>query len=313
MKVQVLSPTQGGPFYWAKTLADELNHQNIRAVHSWRIKDLLASPFIRDTDIIHAAVPLFFSTFRKPIVLTVKGDIFAERRRWQIPYLLAMKRANVITTPSRYLKERLHLEDAHVIPNAVCPQTYKVVGHCDKSVINILMVTNFAFRDKSEGVIQVIETLERVRKSTEKLISFTVVGGGPFLAHVQKRSRKFSLPVRFTGFIQRPRNELERSDIFLYSSPHDNFPNVLLEAMASGLPVVTNNVGAVGEIIESGSTGFVAESVEEYENLVLRLISDPILRAEQGVNARKSIEERFDWKHVVQDYITLYRDLLSRR
>lgn len=311
MKVQILSPTQGGPFFWAKNLAKILQSSTIDARHIFSVKDLLLSPGIRDADIIHAAIPLFYSLFKKPIVLTVKGDIFLERAIWKLPYLLAIKNADVITTPSHFLKERLDLKDAFVIPNAVFSQDYRMAVHGNRSAINLITVTNFAFRDKSEGILDIIRILERVQKSTDKKIAFTVVGGGPHLANVMKSARESSIPLRFTGFLPHPQEELEKSDIFLYHSPHDNFPHVFLEAMASGLPVVTNAVGAADEIIDSGNTGFITKCDDDYEEIVTKLTSDPSLRAKQGKNARTRVETCFDWHCVVPEYISIYTNLLS--
>jgi len=311
MKVQILSPTQGGPFLWARNLAIILNKHTIQANHVYTIKPLLFSPFIRDADIIHAAVPLFHSFYRKPIILTVKGDIFLERMIWKLPYLLAIKNADVITTPSNYLKEKLDLADAHVIPNAIFSEKYRMVDHKETSDINLITVTNFAFRDKSEGVLNIIRLLEGVQKSTDKKITFTIVGGGPYCSHVMKAAQGSRIPIQFTGFISNPQTELEKSDIFLYHSPHDNFPNVFLEAMASGLPIVTNPVGAADEIIDSGNTGFIPKSDDDYEEIVIKLISDTSLRAEQGKNARTRVETHFDWNCIVPEYIAIYTGLLS--
>ena len=67
------------------------------------------------------------------------------------------------------------------------------------------------------------------------------------------------LKVSFTGMVAEPQQELERGDIFLYYSNHDNFPNTILEAMSCGLPVITNDIGAINEIIENGKDGYISD------------------------------------------------------
>ena len=60
------------------------------------------------------------------------------------------------------------------------------------------------------------------------------------------------------------RQEVLKNDLFLYYSVHDNFPIAILEAMALGLPVVTNDVGAVREMIRPGENGYITVSEEDY-------------------------------------------------
>ena len=311
MKVTVLSPTQGGPCTWAKNLVYFLNSHTITANHVFDVKGLILSPFFRGTDIIHAAVPVFHSIWGKPIVLTIKGDFFREKRTWKIPYRLAIKNADVITTPSIFLKNKLNLRDAHVIPNAIYAQNYEMTDYSDGSTIDLITVTNFAFKDKSEGVLNILKNIEEIRKSTDKKISYTVVGGGPFLQGVINAARDSKISVQFTGHVSKPGVLLQKSDIFVYDSLHDNFPNVILEAMASGLPVITNNVGAVEEMIDRDSSGFIAADNEEYQKFLFRLISDPALRETTGREARKTAGEKFDWNRIGSQYITIYEDLLS--
>ncbi len=311
-RVNVITPPRlGGPFYWAKNLVKLLNDKGITSHHVYEIKDLIAAPFCQDADIVHAALPIGIRFWKKKFVFTVKGDYSVEKLRWRGLNSLAVKNADIVTTPSEYLKKRLDLADAHVIPNAIFSEKYRMVDHKDSSDLNLITVTNFAFRDKSEGVLNIIRLLEGLQKSTDKKITFTIVGGGPYCSHVMKAAQGSRIPLRFTGFISNPRTELEKSDIFLYHSPHDNFPNVFLEAMASGLPVVTNAVGASAEIIDSGKTGFIATDDENYQEIVLKLISDTSLRAEQGKNARTRVETHFDWNCIVPEYIAIYTDLLS--
>ena len=80
--------------------------------------------------------------------------------------------------------------------------------------------------------------------------------------------------------------------------------------MACGLPVVTNNVGAVTEMIEDKKDGFVANDDDSYSQCLLNLISSPTLRARIGNESRKTIETKFNWKNIVDQYIGIYNQLL---
>jgi len=116
--------------------------------------------------------------------------------------------------------------------------------------------------------------------------------------------------VEFTGFLTDPKQVLAQSDVFLYYSHHDNFPIVILEAMACGLPAITNNIGAVCEIIENEKDGYIAITDGAYLEYLLNLLSEAGLRIKIGENARKTIESKFDWAKIADEYIKIYKALL---
>ena len=89
-------------------------------------------------------------------------------------------------------------------------------------------------------------------------------------------------------------------------------PNVILEAMASGLPIISNSVGAMAEMIESGETGFIIDDLDSWEPIIRSMIKDQRLRKEMGLKARKRIEDKFDWETILPTYLSLYKQLCSK-
>lgn len=125
-------------------------------------------------------------------------------------------------------------------------------------------------------------------------VALALVGEGPY-----SRELKESLPgVTFTGYLEG--EELAKAfasaDVFLFPSTTDTFGNVVLEALASGLPVVVSDQGGPKELIDSGKTGFITKSldVEDFTNAVRRLVKDEPLRASMASNTRRAVQER-DW------------------
>jgi glycosyltransferase involved in cell wall biosynthesis len=263
-------------------------------------------PLYQDADLVHTSVPVTLRLWRKPLILTVHGEYPIERNIWRHFYPASIRMADAITTPSLFLKDRLGLDDALVIPNAIFPEKFKAVEHGDRAVANVVTVTKFAFRDKAESLIRLMGIMDNVRKSSDVPIDYTVIGGGKYLDGVRGRVGGNGLKVRFTGFVDSPKDYFPGRDIFAYYSVHDNFPIAILEAMASRLPVVTNEVGAVGEMIENGRDGFIAHDDDEFKEYLLRLIEDTALRAWMGANARRKVMERFNWHRVVGTYTKLY-------
>lgn len=85
----------------------------------------------------------------------------------------------------------------------------------------------------------------------------------------------------------------QQATIFVLTSEHEGTPNVLLEAMATGLPVVATSVGGVPEIVQHGRTGFLVsqDNPTELVNATRQLIEDSTLRREIGAQARSYVEE----------------------
>jgi glycosyltransferase involved in cell wall biosynthesis len=86
------------------------------------------------------------------------------------------------------------------------------------------------------------------------------------------------------------------SDIFLFPSTTDTFGNVVLEALASGLPNVVSDRGGPKDLIEHGVTGFVTRALDadDFTRAVRRLIDSADLRQAMSVEAHRSVQDR-DW------------------
>ena len=108
----------------------------------------------------------------------------------------------------------------------------------------------------------------------------------------------------------------QQSDIFLLSSLYEGCPNVVLEAMAQRLPVITSRVSGVSRMITEGVSGYILEQgdVEGFAKCMITLAEDPSLREQFGVAAQKQITQHFLFathittlESLLFDYVTSYR------
>lgn len=315
MRVNVLTPSYAGPYIWGRDLVSALRQKGLFARHYYRLRGLALATIFHRSDIVHAgAVLLPFRLWKKPTVLTLHGDYVYEKYQGihQIPikfYHTAIKLADRITTPSLYLKEKLGLDNAIVVPNGVVIEAFKPRLHEDRETINVTTITGFDFPQKAVGPLKTLDFLRKASLSTDKKINYWVVGKGRYLDAVKKCAYGSPITTIFTGYVSQPSSVLRCSDIFLYYSRRDIFPIVLLEAMASGLPVITNEFGAAHEIITQHYDGYVAYDNEMYLDYLLKLIECPHLRQRIGQSARKTVESKFDQSKVSDRFIKIYLSL----
>jgi glycosyltransferase involved in cell wall biosynthesis len=169
-----------------------------------------------------------------------------------------------------------------------------------------------------KGLFTLIESMPAVVERF-KNAKFIISGKGQsdemrkLLAHAEKIGVKGS--IIFTGYY--PDKKLPKlyqaADVFAFSTFYEHHPFAVLEALSTGLPVVTTNVGGIPETIESGKNGFLVEpfNPKQFADRILYLLEHPAEAAEMGLLARQTILERFDWRIVVKDVLRVYDEALS--
>ena len=121
-----------------------------------------------------------------------------------------------------------------------------------------------------------------------------IVGGGPALEKLQRLSVKLGLvgQVIFTGMV--PYSQIKRfynfADFFITASKTEVHPLVLLEAMASGLPMIALDAIGTSDIIEPGHTGYIVrDDITEFSEKILYLLKNPTRLGIMSKNAAKEI------------------------
>ncbi len=169
-----------------------------------------------------------------------------------------------------------------------------------------------------KGLFTLIESMPAVIKRF-KNAKFIISGKGQsdemkkLLSHAEKLGIKNN--IIFTGYY--PDKKLPKlyqaADVFAFSTFYEHHPFAVLESLATGLPVVTTTVGGIPETIESGKNGFLVEpfNQKQMSERILYLLEHPSEAAEMGALARRTVEERFDWRIIVKKVLKVYDETLE--
>ncbi len=173
--------------------------------------------------------------------------------------------------------------------------------------IRLISVGRLIHSKRFDRFISLVARLQKLRPEVKGIL----VGAGPLSGSLRAQAEKLGLPasaLELRGRIAEMAPVYQEGDIFVLTSEYEGAPNVLLEAMASGLPVVADNVGGVPELVRHGKDGFLVEPNDD-EGLaaaLTRLICDPQLRLALGRNARAHVEADFCLACLPADLRRLY-------
>ncbi len=163
-----------------------------------------------------------------------------------------------------------------------------------------------------KGFDTLLKAMRNVHDSMPDL-RLTILGEGPMRKSLECYRNELGLEdiVQFPGRVKRPQDILKQAELFVLSSVTEGFPNVLCEAMAVGLPVVSTNCpSGPNEIIEDGKSGVLVPvgDSEAMAEAILSLMSDYHFRRKMGENARDVIR-RFSLVEVLKDWEIILQEV----
>jgi glycosyltransferase involved in cell wall biosynthesis len=149
-------------------------------------------------------------------------------------------------------------------------------------------------RVSKEKNLHILANVFRSLCEATQNVHLVIVGDGPYLGEM--KNELAGTPCTFTGYLEGEKltEVFASSDIFVFPSTTDTFGNVVLEAQASGLPVIVTDQGGPVENMHPGQTGLVAQgdSTESLLDNILLLISNPEMISRMAREARSYMEER---------------------
>ena len=260
-----------------------------------------------------------------PIVTTLHGTditLVGNHPFYKPAVTFSINASDVVTSVSQSLKDdTLRLfeitKEINVIPNFIDIKKYEEAkqAECQRHLLAessekvITHVSNFRKVKRIDDVIKVFNSIQK--QLPAKLI---MVGEGPERESAEELVCQLGITdkVVFLG----KSNEVDKilcfSDLFLLPSETESFGLAALEAMASGVPVISSNTGGIPEVNIEGVSGYLADvgAIEVMATNALRILKNEDILNQFKLNAKKTAK-KFDLETIVSTYEQLYIDAVK--
>lgn len=281
---------------------------------------------------------VFSSRFR--LLLTSNGMSFKERQYCEIDTLNDVALKYVAWSIHEFLDALSSKGACHIVAvNEENKKDLKRLWGIDEHKISVIppgiFVRKYSQQYNSSGVrsahnfftglfigrlvsrkrVHLLLKLAKVLNNLMKDFKILIVGDGYLRQRLVEQIQALGLNERviLLGNVPEARliTLLHSSDVFLFPSAYEGFGIVVLEAMASGLPVITSPIPAA-RFVQENRAGYVVNwnEPEKIAKIVSDLYFDPNLRKRLSDNAL-TVSKRFDWSQIASEYIKLYDTLCS--
>lgn len=283
-------------------------------------------PALLQTSLYHANIAGRIAARRAGVPRVVSGIRVAERRSrfrlWADRLTDGLVDRHVCV--SRAVAEfstthgGLPAEKVTVIPNAVDADRLARAEPVDLSQLGIpaeSRILLFVGRlDRQKAPLCLLEAAELLVPDHDEL-HVLVVGDGPLKERLRRwvGQRGLQERIHLAGRRSDVPALMKAADCLVLPSRWEGMPNVVLEAMAVGLPVVATAVDGVAELVRDGETGLLVRpgSPSELARAVERVLAGSRAAPPLAANAQHVVKKEFTWKRVVSAYEAVYRELLA--
>lgn len=295
------------------------------------------------TGILGLVSLLFGWYYSAPVLIRVNGDVFRQHRekvteyrngrRYGAALLYALLGAATRLTYSqadgflvvseelgRIVQSETNCPESRVavvhnpVPDVSPPRDAELPVDVSDHDQVLLTVTNLNYEGKFEGVKRIIDTVGTVLPVDT---GYVVAGGGIYLealrSYVDEGAPGARDRIHLPGYVDDIEALYDTADAFVYVSHIDGYPNAVLEAQASGLPVVANEAHGMVEQIVDGESGLLVDPDEDGEitAAVEQLLEHPELRRRLGTEARRQVERENAPERIGTELLAAIDDLTA--
>ena len=179
---------------------------------------------------------------------------------------------------------------------------------------NLLYIGN---HERRKGLDYLLEAVSLLRRNGVP-VRLTTVGGGRQLPDLKRQAEKLALSdaVRFLGYVPDSTDDrlsqlYSEADLFVFPSLMEGFGFVLVEAMASGIPVIASRISAIPEVVDDAGVLVSAKDPVGLARAIENLAKDPQKRLELRERGRDRVVRYFTWDKVIPKLISTYEEAID--
>jgi len=265
-----------------------------------------------------------------PYIVSLRGaDVPGYSERFSFVYalftpliVLIWRQAQYCITNSKGLTELAQKTSARIdfteiyngIDGAAFEQEKKHVSG-ERDVFTILCAARLTYRKGFQYALDAVHLLIADIGKKDIKIQMVIAGGdGGMMSRLRGQVQALGLEkhVTFSGQYTREMapEVYAGADVFLMPSFNEGMSNNVLEALASGLPILMTPTGGAQELVRDGENGYIVDymSSQNIANRLQRMIEDPIRTVQMGQESR-NIAQELTWKKTAQAYYTRYKEV----
>lgn len=293
----------------------------LRLIRKWRPQVILAF-FGVPGGVIATSLHLLYGT---PYVVSLRGgDVpgfrpydFAFYHRIIGPLLhYVWRRASAVVANSSGLRDLAQAFDLRIpiriIPNGVDLERYTPAPR-QWEPTRLLFVGRIVYQ---KGLDLLLPALSKIKGTPWEL---ALAGDGPERDNLQDMAENLQINgrLKFLGWLSRAnvQRQYQQANLFVFPSRHEGMPNAILEAMASGLPVVATRIAGNEELVVHGETGLLVppEDSQHLQKALEELLPDVDLRQRLGAAGRERTEALYSWSHTGDRYLELLQQIVEEK
>jgi len=227
---------------------------------------------------------------------------------------LVFKKSMCIVANSEGLKHMSEMADPYpvvVIPNGVNTEFYHPSIKNSNEVFQILFVGRF---QEQKNLFFLLDQVAILKSSIHLKFVLHLVGDGYQKDDLFLYSKEKGIEesIKWHGWKNKSelRNSYQQSDCLVNPSLYEGMPNVVLEAMACGLPVIASNVAGNNTVVEHGENGFLFDlnKPKDFREALILLMEDSNMKNKLSKYARECVLSKFSWKNTTEEYLILFHD-----
>lgn len=184
-------------------------------------------------------------------------------------------------------------------------------------IVKIISASRFVPHKRLEVIIDALCSLSG---DVKKRLQVTFIGGGDinYAQQIKDYAQQRGILdlITFTGIIddQEKIDLMLNSDIYISASREEGFPNVMIEALGAGLPIISTNVGGVSEIVIEGYNGLLipVDNIQAMAEAIKKLVTNNNLRQQMSNQALVSTQV-YDLDKNLPNFVNLYQDLIDKK